>query len=74
MAGLQMPGDPRVNAGAPSFSNVWIQFFAGIARKFTAGAAVETVTTADASDLSTAIALANDLKATVNELVAAQKR
>lgn len=73
MAGLGMPNDTRVAPGAPNFGEVWIKFFAAIARKFSAGAAVDEVTTADASDPTTTQALVNELKATVNELIAAQK-
>jgi hypothetical protein len=73
MAGLNTPNDFRVAPGGPVFGEVWRKFFAAVGRKFAAGSNVATVTTADASDLATAIALANALKTKVNELIAAQK-
>jgi len=73
MAGLSMPNDTRVAADGPYFGNVWVQFFAAIARKITAGAAVSVVATADASDPATTQALVNELKAKVNLLIEAQQ-
>lgn len=72
MAGINVPNDFRVGPGGPFFGEVWRKFFAAIARKFTAGAAVTTVTTANASDPATTQALVNELKAKVNQLIAAQ--
>lgn len=73
MAGLNIPNDFRVEPGGPFFGEVWRKFFVAIARKFAAGAAVPTVTMANASDPATTQALVNELKAKVNLLIAAQK-
>lgn len=73
MAGLNVPNDFRVEPGGPFFGEVWRKFFAAIARKVSAGSAIATVTTADASDPTTTQALVNELKAKVNALIAAQK-
>lgn len=71
MAGLGFPNDTRIAPGAPSFGDVWIKLFGAIVRKLNAGAAVTTVTTADAVDATTTQDLVNELKAKVNELSAA---
>lgn len=73
MAGLSMPNDTRVSPDGPYFGNVWVQFFAAISRKLTAGSNVTAVVTADASDPATTQALVNELKAKVNLLIEAQQ-
>lgn len=73
MAGLSLPNDTRVGPDGTFFGATWIQFFAGVWRKLNTGSQVATVATADATDLASAIALANSLKAQLNALIAAQQ-
>lgn len=74
MAGLPLPTDDRVTPEAPfSFGDPWRRFFAALSRKLNATAAVLPVSTADAGDAATTQALVNELKAKINEILAAQK-
>lgn len=69
-----LPQDQRISEGnASTFTRPWQNFFAAVSRKLLGAGQVTAVTTADASDLATAIALANALKAQVNALIAAGK-
>jgi precorrin-2 methylase len=65
MAKLGFPGaDGSINP-------IWQRHFGDVRRKLNAGADVATITTADATDLASAITLLNVLKARVNAIIAA---
>jgi hypothetical protein len=52
----------------------WHYFFEMVGRHLVAAAEVEEITTADATDLATALVLVNELKSKFNELTAALGR
>jgi hypothetical protein len=59
------------NDGGGSFKAYWSAFFTDIAKRLNGGAAVAQVTSPDATDLATAITLANETKAKLNALLTA---
>lgn len=72
--GIKVPDDTRaVDPQTGAFNRVWVHFFGGVARKLNNSSQVAVVATANASDLATAIALANSLKAQLNALITAQQ-
>lgn len=76
MATLQVPrGENAVEIKADqsgqqtgSFKSYWTALFSILAKRFNAASSVPQVTSPDASDLATAITLANELKARLNAL------
>jgi hypothetical protein len=73
MAGIQAPQDITAVDANKQFNRVWYALFHKFAKKFNLASRVDEVTTADATDLATALVLVNELKDVVNELSAAMR-
>ena len=71
--GINIPEDTRAVESGGAFNRVWVHFFGAVARKLNNSSQVALVTTANASDLASAIALANNLKTQLNALITAQQ-
>lgn len=68
MSNLQIPrGENAVDENG-SFKSYWTSLFSTLVKRFNAANQVAQVTSPDASDLATAITLANELKAKLNAL------
>lgn len=73
MSGIQAPNDGHVVEKSGLLTRVWHTFLRSMGKRMNGIALVTEVTTADASDLATAITLVNVLKTKVNEITAASR-
>lgn len=73
---LQAPGAkvPLAKAEDGTPATPWFTFWSLVGKRLSGFAGVATVTTADATDLASVIALANALKAKQNEILNSQKQ
>lgn len=62
---------PQDNKGGAKLPEPWVKHHGDVRRKINKAADVPQITTADATDLASAEALANDCKAKINALIAA---
>lgn len=76
MADLQTPGatTPLAEAGTTVAARPWFTFWSLVGKRMTALGGIQQVTTADAVDPATTMALVNELKAKFNELVNSQEQ
>lgn len=76
MADLQTPGasTPLAEAGTTVAARPWFTFWSLVGKRLTALGGIQQVTTADAVDPATTMALVNELKAKFNELVNSQEQ
>ncbi len=68
MPGISAPQDTQAIDRNSLFSRVWYRFFHDVAKRINSWSKVTAVTTVDAIDPATTMALVNELKATVNNI------